>query len=114
MKNSSAVIKWFKNIQNKNNCSFIVFHIENVYLSISLTFFNNAILSKKNCDIPDNNILITMHARYTVLSSNEKWVKKDSEENFNVPINYNDWLKIFELIGTYLLYKINNVFIVER
>ena len=55
-----------------------------------------------------------MHARYTVLSSNEKWVKKDSEENFNVPINYNDWFKIFELIGTYLLYKINNVFIVER
>ena len=39
-------------------------------------------LAKKNCDIPDNNILITMHARYTVLSSNEKWVKKDSEENF--------------------------------
>ena len=49
-----------------------------------------------------------MHARYTVLSSNEKQVKKDSEENFNVPINYNDWLKIFELIGTYLLYEINN------
>ena len=32
-KNSFAVIKWFKNIKNKNNCSFIVFDIEK-FLSI--------------------------------------------------------------------------------
>ena len=32
-KNSPAVIKWFKNIQNKNNYSYIVFNIENLYPS---------------------------------------------------------------------------------
>ena len=42
-KNSSAVIEWFKNMQNKNNCSFIVFDIENFfYPSISLTMLSNA------------------------------------------------------------------------
>ena len=40
-------------------------------------------------------------------------LKRTVKKTFNVPMNYNDWLKIFELIGTYLLYKINNVFIVE-
>ena len=33
-KNYSAVMKWFKNIENKNNSSFIVFAIELFYTSI--------------------------------------------------------------------------------
>ena len=33
-KKFAAVIKWFKNIQNKNNCSFIVFIMEHFYPSI--------------------------------------------------------------------------------
>ena len=37
-KNSFVLSKWFKNIQNKNNCSFIVFNMENFYPSIWLTF----------------------------------------------------------------------------
>ena len=37
-KNSFVLSKWFKNIQNKNNCSFIVFNMENFYQSIWLTF----------------------------------------------------------------------------
>ena len=39
-KNSSAVIKWFRNIENKPNCSFIIFNIQDFYPSISLTLFN--------------------------------------------------------------------------
>ena len=38
--NSSAVIKWFRNIENKPNCSFIIFNIQDFYPSISLTLFN--------------------------------------------------------------------------
>ena len=110
-KNSSAVIKWFKKIQNKNNCSFIVFDIENFYPSISLTLFNNAVqFVKEICDVPDNYISIIMHARNKLLFSNsETWVKKDGDENFNVPIDCYDGAEICELIRTYLLYQINNV-----
>ena len=59
-KNSSAVIEWFKNMQNKNNCSFIVFDIENFfYPSISLTMLSNAMwFVKEICHIPDNDISI--------------------------------------------------------
>ena len=33
-KNYSAVMKWFRNIENKNNSSFIVFAIGHFYTSI--------------------------------------------------------------------------------
>ena len=42
-KNSSAVIKWFRNIENKPNCSFIIFENQDFYPSISLSLFNRAI-----------------------------------------------------------------------
>ena len=74
-------MKWFKNIQNKNNFLFIVFEIENFYPSISLTSFNSTIqFAKEISDIPDNDISIIIHARNTLLFSNgEPWVKKDGD-----------------------------------
>ena len=74
-------MKWFKNIQNKNNFLFIVFEIENFYPSISLTSFNSTIqFAKEISDIPDNDISIIIHARNTFLFSNgEPWVKKDGD-----------------------------------
>ena len=96
-------MKRFKNIKNKNNCLFIVFDIENLYPFISLTLFNNSIqFAKENCDIPDNDISIIMHARSTFLFSNsEPWVKKDGDKNFDVPMSCYDEAEIRELIGTY-------------
>ena len=74
-------MKWFKNIQNKNNFLFIVFEIENFYPSISLTSFNSTIqFAKEISDIPDNDISIIIHARNTLLFSNgEPWIKKDGD-----------------------------------
>ena len=54
-KNSSSVIMWFKNIQSKFNCSFIVFDINNFYQSITLSLFNNAFQFPKGvCNISNN------------------------------------------------------------
>ena len=39
-KNSSAVIKSFRNIENKRNCSLIIFDIQDFHPSISLVLFN--------------------------------------------------------------------------
>ena len=47
-----------------------------------------------------------MHARNTLLLSNgEPWVKKDGDENFDVPIDCYDMVEICKLIGTYLLHQ---------
>ena len=40
--NYSAVTKWFRNIENKPNSSFIIFDIQNFNPSISLSSFNRA------------------------------------------------------------------------
>ena len=51
-----------------------------------------------------------MYAKNTLLFSNgEPWVKKDGDRNFDVPMGCYDGAEICELIGTYLLYQINNV-----
>ena len=41
--NTNCVIEWFDKL-NKNNCSFVVFDIENFYPSISIKLFENALL----------------------------------------------------------------------
>ena len=73
--------------------------------------FNNAIqFAKEICDILDNDFSIIMYAKNTLLFSNgEPWVKKDGDRNFDVPMGCYDGAEICELIGTYLLYQINNV-----
>ena len=52
-KNTSAVIKWFinieniKNIENTPNCSLIIFDIQDFYLSISLSLFTKLLNLKR-------------------------------------------------------------------
>ena len=94
-KNSSAVIKWFKNIQNKNNCSFIVFDTETFYPSISLTLLSNAIQFAKEIISPNNkqilnpskeyfgcncrarmNVLWTMNILHPILCTRERFLIK--------------------------------------
>ena len=42
-KNTATVIDWLKNVANEKQCSFIQFDVENIYPSISLNLFNEAI-----------------------------------------------------------------------
>ena len=42
-KNTATVSDWFKNVANKKLCSFIQLDVENIYPSISLNLFNEAI-----------------------------------------------------------------------
>ena len=59
--NSSAVIKWFRNIENKPNCSFIIFNILDFYLSISLSLFNKTIkFGKEIYNLSNDEISIIM------------------------------------------------------
>ena len=51
-----------------------------------------------------------MYARNTLLFSNaEAWVKKNSDEGFDVHMGCYDGAEICELKGTFLLYQINDV-----
>ena len=110
-KNSSAVIKWFinieniKNIENTPNCSLIIFDIQDFYLSISLSLFNKAIeFEKKIYKLSNDEISVIMQSRKTLLfSDGEPWVKKDDEDDFDVPMGCYSGAEVCKLVGTYLL-----------
>ena len=75
-KNSSAVIKWFRNIENKPDFSFIIFDIQDFYSSISLSLFNRGIeYGKETYNLSNDEISIIMQSRKTLLfSDGEPWV----------------------------------------
>ena len=87
-KNTSEVIKRFENITNKKHSSFINFDVENFYSSVSLKLFTDAINYARNkIDINDQELAIIMQSRKTLLFQNgETWVKKSSDEDFDVPM----------------------------
>ena len=73
-RNSSAVIKWFRKIKIKPNCSFIIFDIQDFYLSISLSLFNRAIkFGKEIYNLSNYEISIIMQSRKT-FRDGETWV----------------------------------------
>ena len=66
-KNCPAVIKWFRNIENKQNYSFLIFDIQNFYPLISLTLFNRAIEVKmKIYNLLNDEISIIMQIKENI------------------------------------------------
>ena len=58
----------------------------------------------------DNDLNIIMNARKTLLFHHEEpWMKKNEEEDFDVPMGCHDGAEIFELVGTYILNKISPI-----
>ena len=58
----------------------------------------------------DNDLNIIKNARKTLLFHHEEpWMKKNEEEDFDVPMGCHDGAEIFELVGTYILNKISPI-----
>ena len=73
LKNTKTVIDWFKNVTNKEKCSFIQFHVENLYPSISLNVFNEAIqYASTTTEISDSDKAIIKHSRNILLFQTNK------------------------------------------
>ena len=75
-----------------NNASvdqaFVIFDVENFYPSISEKLLTDAIsYAKSFIDITDEEYSLIMHSRNILLFQNsELWVKKDGNEDFDVPM----------------------------
>ncbi|XP_065070331.1 uncharacterized protein LOC135695263 [Rhopilema esculentum] len=101
----------FNSINNKEDVKFITFDIESFYPSISAELFNKAIDYAKNLtDITNKEIDIISKSRKTLLfNSGIPWVKKKGDKDFDVPMGCFDGAEICELVGTYILNKLNSV-----
>ena len=78
---------------------------------MSPELFNKSIdFAKSIQNISDNDMNIIMNTRKTLLFHHEKpWMKKNGEEDFDVPMEYHDGGEICELVGTFILNKISPI-----
>ena len=110
-KNTSKVIKWFNNTENKKDCSFIQFDIKEFYPSITEEILEQAIsFAKSLTDIDDHKIRTIKHCRKSVLFHNSvAWKKKTKASCFGVTINSYDGLEVCELVGTFILSGLGSI-----
>ena len=104
-KNSASVIKCFKDIEDKKNCTFIKFDIREFYPSITKTILDKALLfAKQHHDMSNDNIRLIKHCRKSLLfSNNEVWKKKHTESCFDITIGSFDGPEVCELAGIYII-----------
>ena len=110
--NTVNVIEWFKRIEDKSNCIFVQFDIEEFYPSISKDLFLKSInYAKQFTSISQKDIDIILHARKSLLFGNGKvWNKKFGDPEFDVTMGSFDGAEICELVGLYILSVLSKKF----
>ena len=67
-KNTYSFLEWYRNIKRKDQCSFVVFCIENFYLSIPTKLFDKAVsFAKLYYHFTSDGLQLIMHSRKTLL-----------------------------------------------
>ena len=112
-RSSSSVIEWFKNItqQRPSQLKFVKFDIVSFYPSITCNLLSRALsFTKSKVFMSDEDVEIVMQARKSFLySKNSPWIKKnESNDLFDVPMGSYDGAEVCELVGLYLLQKIES------
>ena len=102
-KSNVSVLDWFKAIENKHECTFTVFDIEQFYPSIKESVLLKALdFAKKHTKVLNKDIDVIRHSRRSLLfNQGETWVKRE-EENFDVTMGAYDGAEVCELVGIYL------------
>ena len=103
-KNTYSVIERYRNIKRKDQSSFVVFDIERFDPSISTKLFDKVVsFAKLYYDFTSDELEMIVHSRKTLLFwQDSAWVKKESDENFDIPMGCYDGAEIWELAGIYI------------
>ena len=104
-------MKWFIDISNKKDCSFIQLDIKEFYQSIKEDILTNAIqFAKLHTNIDDKDLRLIMYCRRSLLFfGNETWKKKSTESCFDVTMGSFDGAEICELVGLYIQSNLENI-----
>ena len=110
-KNTSNVINWFNNIENKKDFSFIQFDIKEFYPSITEEILEEAIsFGKSLIDIDDHKIRTIKHCRKPLLFyNNVAWKNETTTSCFDLTIGSYDVAEVCKLVGIIVLSKLENV-----
>lgn len=110
-KSTSSAIQWFKGIDKKDECKFMIFDIEQYYPSIKESVLLAALdFAKTHTKVLKKDIDVIRHARRSLLFNNgEPWVKKE-DENFDVTMGAYDGAEVCELIGIFIQAQLSEKF----
>ena len=108
--NSTSVITWFKNLEAKNNLSFMQFDIVEFYPSISEHLLTHAIdFAAQYMTLTQQEKQIIFQTKKTLLFNNgQTWVKKENKD-FNVSMGSWDGAEVCEIVGLFLLSKLQHL-----
>ena len=108
--NSNEVISWFKSLENKQDFSFLKFDVVSFYPSISQHLFEETITwARTHYNFTEESMNIILNARKSFLFfNNQPWEKKGSE-TFDVTMGSYDGAEICELVGLYILHKLEDI-----
>ena len=110
-RNTDAVLKWFNNITDKSNCSFIQFDIKEFYPSITENILHQTFkFAKQHTNIDKNDLRIINHCCKSLLfSDNKTWKNKMTDSCFDVIMSSFDGAETCELVGLYIQSKLEKV-----
>ena len=111
-KNTQAVINWFNDLDNKQSCSFLQFDVVDFYPSLTQDLLDQALeFASEFKTISESDKEIINHAKKTLLfHDNSPWNKSERPRQFDVTMGSYDGAETCELVGKYLLHKINQLF----
>ena len=110
-KNTETVIHWFKSIEQKSRCFFILFDVIEFYPSINEKILEEVIIfAKQHTKIAEKDLRVIKHCRKSFLyHEDQACKKKESESCFDVTMGSNDGAEICELTGIYILSQLSNL-----
>ena len=98
------------NVKDKHLCTFIHLDIKDFYPSITPDILDNAIsFAKQYVHINDESVQTIKLCRTSLLLyDNTPWVKKSTAESFDVTMGSYDGAEVCELLGLFILSKLDN------
>ena len=108
---TTDAIDWFRGIPQKSKATFLQFDLINFYPSINKKIFDQTIeFARKHINIPERDLEIIYSCRRGILCHDGgNWIKKDTPENFDVPMGGRDSAQVSDIIGLYILDCIGRV-----
>ena len=109
-KNSFSVIDWFKRIDNKSKCKFIVFDIVEFYPSISEKLLREAISwASSIVNFTPEEIEIILKSKKSLLWNKDVPWRKKGESNFDVTMGSYDGAEACDLVGLRMLNQLQDL-----
>ena len=106
--NTAEALKWFQELPNSKNMTFISYDIANHYPSVQKKTLDKAFkFIEETSGMTDQEKNIIMQARKSFLfKDGQPYIKKDSNGNFDVTMGSFDSCQICEIVGLFLLSEI--------